>query len=231
MGPIEQFNIVSYARFFSVDFTNAALAMAVSTVCIAYFLWVLPHVSNTFRVLADLYYDFIDDLASKAIGHGYEFLVPFISTVFLFILFSNWIGLIPGFFTPTSHMSTNVVISGTVILGVLLLAMFRHGARFIRLFVPSGVPFWLVPLITPIEIASFAIRIFSLAIRLCINMCVGHIMFKVFLMLAAKLGIFGAGIGVVYIPFFALELCVGVLQAYIFTILTCVYLRDAVELH
>lgn len=230
MGPIDQFKVTSYFSLGGFDFTNSALAMLMTCICVLYFLWILPRVSRSFRILADVYYEFIDGIASRTIGENYEFLLPFISSIFLFILFGNLIGLIPGFFTFTSHVSTNVVLSGTVLLSVICVAAVRHGIKFVKLFCPSGIPIWLIPLLTPIELISFFMRAFSLAIRLCINMCVGHMMLKVFLLLAARFGVFGPAIGLIYVPFLALEFGIAFLQAYIFTILSCVYLKDAVEL-
>lgn len=231
MGPIDQFNITPIFSFGPLAFTNASLSMAMSCLLTLYVFYILPRASKRFDILSEMYYDFISDhFCASIIKHDYEFLVPFVSSVFLFILFGNLIGLIPGFFTFTSHLTSNLIISGTVVFGVLLLAIFRHGLKFVQLFAPAGIPLWIMPLVVPIELLSFLIRIFSLAVRLCINMCVGHITLKILLTLATKFGPVGPAMGIIYIPFFFLEIFIACLQAYIFTILTCVYLKDAVHL-
>lgn len=231
MSPIEQFRIVEFFSILGIPFTNSALSMAMSTIMVGNLLILWPRISSTFHTLQEIYFDFIEGMARQTIGHDYEFLMPFISTIFLFLLFGNLFGLVPGCFTFTSHILPNAIIAGLVILVVLLLGFYRQGISFVQLFCPPSVPIALIPLLAPIEIITFSMRIVSLSMRLCINMCVGHMIIKIFLMLAENFGIIGPFVGLLYIPFLAMELSVAILQAYIFTILSCIYLKDAVELH
>ena len=112
-----------------------------------------------------------------------------------------------------------------------MIGIYRNGVEFLHLFAPKSVPIILLPLLTPIEIILFFVRIISLSMRLCINMCVGHMILKIFLILAKQFGVAGPMVGFLYIPFLGMETAVCVLQAYIFTLLSCIYLKDAVELH
>jgi F-type H+-transporting ATPase subunit a len=230
MGPIQQFDIIPYFSLGKLVFTNSSLSMLMTCVLTSYVFYILPRASKKFQILHEIYCNFITDLCASTIKHHYEKLVPFVSSIFLFILFGNLLGLIPGFFTFTSHMTSNLIISSVVVCMVLGLAIVKNGIKFVQLFAPSGVPAWVLPLIIPIELISFFMRILSLAIRLCINMCVGHITLKILLILATKFGPAGPMIGLIYIPFFLLEVGIAFLQAYIFTILTCVYLKDGVNL-
>ena len=230
MGPIDQFNIVPYFTIGPISFTNASLAMAMTCALTFYSMYVLPRTSKSFQILNELYYDFIRGLCASNMKHDYEFLIPFVSSLFLFIMFGNLIGLVPGFFTFTSHLTSNLIVSGTVVTLILVLAIIKHGTKFIRLFIPSGVPVFIVPLVFPIELISFVMRIFSLAIRLCINMCVGHITLKVLLILATKFGVVGPMVSLFYVPFFLLEVGIAMLQAYIFATLSCVYLGEGLHL-
>ena len=160
-------------------------------------------------------------------------------TLFAFILLGNLIGLFPYFFAFTSHIAVTLTLAMFVFLFSTGVGFYTHGFRFFKFFVPEGVPGWLLPLLVPIEILSYLSRPVSLSVRLFANILAGHVLWEVFagfmLLLTASLGIFGAFASVVplglNVALAALELLVAGLQAYVFAILTCLYLHDAVHMH
>ena len=155
---------------------------------------------------------------------------PFVFSLFMFILVLNLFGIVPGGFTVTSHIIITFALAALVIGTVLVYGFAKHGLRFLRLFVPSGVPVYILPLVTMIEVISFVSRPISLSVRLFANMLAGHITLKVFAGFVASLGAFGAVLPLgMTVALTALELLVAVLQAYVFTILTCIYLNDALH--
>src|SRR5690606_17394 len=161
---------------------------------------------------------------------------PFVFTLFIFIFVANLIGLVPGFFTTTSHLIVTLALSMTVIAIVLIVGFAKNGLKFLKLFAPAGLPWWMYPLLVPIEIISFLSRPFSLAIRLFANMLAGHILLKLFGGFVISLASIGAfGIAAAILPLVtntavtALEFLVAFLQAYVFAILTCIYLNDALH--
>jgi F-type H+-transporting ATPase subunit a len=149
----------------------------------------------------------------------------------MFILFSNVLGLIPYSFTSTSHIIVTFGMAIVVFLGVTLIGIIRHKAKFLSLFAPAGVPMFLMPLLIPIEVISYLTRPVSLALRLFANMMAGHTLLKVFGGFVVALGVFGVFPLVAIVALYGLELIVAFLQAYVFTILTCLYLNDAIHLH
>jgi F-type H+-transporting ATPase subunit a len=156
---------------------------------------------------------------------------PFVFTLFMFILFSNLLGLIPYSFTVTSHIIVTFALAAIVFIGVTIVGIVKHGFHFLRLFVPEGVPPLLLVLLVPIELLSYFIRPFTLSIRLFANMLAGHTMLAIFGGFAASVGFFAILPLGINIALVGLELLVAVLQAYVFAILTCLYLRDALHLH
>jgi len=161
---------------------------------------------------------------------------PFVFTLFIFILFCNALGLVPYNFTPTSHIIVTFAMAIVVFLGVTVIGFVRHGTHFLTLFVPSGVPIALLPLIVLIEVISYLTRPISLSVRLFANMMAGHTMLKVFAGFVVSLGAISFGIaGVAPLAFVialtGLEFLIAFLQAYVFAILTCIYLNDALNLH
>jgi len=156
---------------------------------------------------------------------------PFIFSLFMFVLFANYMGLLPRAFTPTSHIIITFFMSGLIFVGVTLLAIFKHGFKFFGFFFPPGVPVYLAPLIIPIEIISYLTRPVSHSVRLAANMLAGHVMLEVLAGFVVALGIFGFAPFILVIGIFALEIIVAALQAYVFAILTAIYLSDAIHLH
>lgn len=189
-------------------------------------------VPGRWQSLAEMSYEFVADMIETNVGHGGRQFLPFIFTLFMFILFANLLGLIPYSYTVTSQIVVTFALAAVVFIGVTVIGIVRHGFHFLRLFVPQGVPAPLLLLLVPIELLSYFIRPFTLAIRLFANMLAGHTMLAIFAGFAASIGVvFGIlplGINILLI---ALELLVAALQAYVFAILTCLYLSDAIHLH
>jgi len=157
---------------------------------------------------------------------------PFIFSLFMFVLFGNLIGMVPYSFTFTSHIVVTFAMAIVVFLGVTAIGFARHGLHFLSLFVPPGVPKVMLLLLVPIEIISYLIRPLTLSVRLFANMLAGHIMLKVFAGFVIMVGILFGWLPLIFTSaFFALEVLVACLQAYVFAILTCLYLNDALHLH
>ena len=226
-----------------LSFTNANEIMVLGAVLLLTLLVVgmQPRavVPGRLQVVAETAYLLIMDMCLETIGPEGRKFFPFIFTLFFFVLMGNLLGLWPYFFTYTSHIAVTATLAIAVILLVTIVALSIHGLRFFTYFFPAGAPKLLAPLIVPVEIISYLSRPVSLSIRLFANMVAGHVMFEVFasfmLMLVAGLGalgyaaaIFPLAINVVLVGF---ELLVAFLQAYVFAILTCIYLHDAVHLH
>ena len=182
--------------------------------------------------VAELGYEFIANMVRDNVGTDGKKYFPFVLTLFIFILFCNMLGMVPYSFTPTSHIIVTFAMAAFVFLGVTLIGFCKHGAKFLSLFVPEGVPIVLLPLLVPIEIISYLIRPLQLSIRLFANMMAGHTMLKVFGGFVVMLGILGGWAPLAFIvAFTGLELLIAFLQAYVFAILTCIYLNDAVHMH
>jgi F-type H+-transporting ATPase subunit a len=177
-------------------------------------------------------------MVSEQIGHEGRRFFPFVFTLFFFVLFGNLLGLLPFSFTFTSHIAVTAALAILVIVLVTIVALSIHGLHFFSYFWPSGAPIALAPIIVPVEIISYLSRPVSLSIRLFANMVAGHVMFEVFatfmVMMAGAgvVGYFGAvGPLAVNVILMGFELLVAALQAYVFAVLTCIYLHDAVHLH
>jgi F-type H+-transporting ATPase subunit a len=246
MDPIHQFqisNLFHVGQFggTNIAFTNSALFMAVAVVLLTVFL-----VGGTLRAqtvpsrlqsAAELTYEFVADMLRSTAGKEGMRFFPFVFTIFMFVLTLNMLGLIPYAFTVTSHIVITAALAITVFLTVLLYGLYRHGLHFFNLFVPKGVPVYILPLIVGIEVLSFISRPISHSVRLFANMLAGHIALKVFagfiILLGTALGAIGWAGGALpfamIIALTALEMLVAFLQAYVFAILTCIYLNDAIH--
>jgi F-type H+-transporting ATPase subunit a len=245
LDPIHQFNIVKLATLgeiagHEIAFTNSALFMVIAVAGITALL-----VGTTARAalvpgrlqsIAEISYEFVANTVRSTAGtEGMKFF-PLVFSLFMFILFVNLVGLIPYAFTVTSHIIITASLALLVFCTVLVYGFWNHGLRFFKLFVPSGVPIYILPLIVFIEILSFLSRPVSHSVRLFANMLAGHITLKVFAGFVTMLGGFGAlgwlgatiPLGLV-VALTALELLVAFLQAYVFAILTCIYLNDAIH--
>jgi F-type H+-transporting ATPase subunit a len=227
----------------AVNFTNSNEAMLAAAIIIVlvFALGLRPRalVPGRMQSLVELLYEFVRNMCVDTIGEGGLRFFPLVFTLFAFILLGNLIGLFPYFFAFTSHIAVTLTLALFVFVFSTGVGFYTHGFRFFKFFVPEGVPGWLLPLLVPIEIISYLSRPVSLSVRLFANMTAGHVMWEVFasfmLLLTASLGIFGVFASVVplglNVALAALELLVAGLQAYVFAILTCLYLHDAVHMH
>ncbi len=227
----------------AVNFTNSNEAMLAAAIIIvvlfAFGLRAAALVPGRTQSVVELLYEFVHNMCAETIGEGGLRYFPLVFTLFSFILLGNLIGLFPYFFAFTSHIAVTLTLALFVFVFSTGVGFYTHGFRFFKFFVPDGVPGWLLPLLVPIEIISYLSRPVSLSVRLFANMTAGHVMWEVFagfmLLLTASFGVFGAvasllplGLNVALV---ALELLVAALQAYVFAILTCLYLHDAVHMH
>ncbi|HWK39256.1 MAG TPA: F0F1 ATP synthase subunit A [Hyphomicrobium sp.] len=219
-----------------ISFTNASLFMVIAVVLIPlFYLFAMNRralVPGRLQSIAELSYEFIANMIRDIVGEGGMKYFPWIFTIFMFILVLNLLGLLPYSFTVTSHIIVTFALAAMVWLIITGIGFVNHGPGFLKLFVPSGVPWWLLPIIIVIEVISYLIRPISHSVRLFANMMAGHAMLKVFAGFVIGLGIFGGWAPLVFlVGFTGLELVVAFLQAFIFTVLTCIYLNDAVNMH
>ena len=239
LHPLEQFKVEPliplHIAGFDVSYTNSALFMTVAVVLITALLVLGTRrgalVPGRWQSISELSYEFVADMVETNAGHGAEPYFPFVFTLFMFVLFANFLGLIPYSFTVTSHIIVTFALAALVFIGVTLIGIARHRTRFLRLFVPEGVPLVLLFLLVPIELLSYFIRPFTLSIRLFANMLAGHTMLAIFGGFAASVGLLAFLPTAINIALVGLEILVAALQAYVFAILTCLYLRDALHLH
>jgi F-type H+-transporting ATPase subunit a len=244
--PIHQFHITNIYTLGSIGgheiaFTNSALFMGLAVVGISALMIGATAkrslVPNRAQSLAEVSYEFVADMIQSTAGKDGLRFFPFVFSIFMFILFLNMLGMIPlGGFTVTSHIIVTAALALLVFFTVIIYGLAHNGLRFFKLFVPSGIPIYILPLIVFIEVLSFLSRPISHSVRLFANMLAGHITLKVFAGFIVMLGAFGIGgwIGAILplgmtVALTALELLVGFLQAYVFAILTCIYLNDAIH--
>jgi len=226
----------------SLHFSQANLMMVVASVVVLGTLWLgmRPRalVPGRLQAAAEMAYDGVLGMCLETIGEGGRRFFPFVFTIFAFVLLGNLMGVWPYFFTYTSHIAVTLALTLLVIVMVTVVALRIHGLHFFSYFVPQGVPAVLLPLLVPIEVISYLSRIISLSVRLFANMMAGHVMLEVFgafiVMLGAAglIGFFPAAFSfAVNVALIGFELLVATLQAYVFAVLTCIYLHDAVHLH
>jgi F-type H+-transporting ATPase subunit a len=243
--PIHQFQIVNLFPIIkigpvSIAFTNSAFYMALTVVLTATLMLGATArrqiVPGRIQSVAELAYEFIADTIRNTIGDGGMRFFPLVFSLFMFILISNVVGLLPYNFTIASHIIITAALALLVFFTVVIYGFWKNGVRFLRVFVPSGVPIFILPLVVLLEVFSFLIRPVSHSVRLFANMLAGHITLKVFAGFVTMLGGLGVlgSLGAVLplaltVALTALELLVAFLQAYVFTILTCIYLNDAVH--
>ena len=242
--PISQFNIKELIPLeigsTNISFTNSSLFM-VATVIVtsAFFIWATSRrgmIPTRAQSFAETTYEFVANMLRDAAGSDGMRFFPLVFSLFLFILVINMFGMFPYFFTVTSHIIITVALALLVFFTVIAYGLYKNGLGFFKLFVPSGVPVFVLPLVVLIEIISFFSRPISHSVRLFANMLAGHITLKVFAGFIVSMGSVGA-VGVVgaILPFLmtigltALEFLVAFLQAYVFTLLTCMYLNDALH--
>lgn len=243
--PMHQFEVQKWFELplvfgYDISFTNAAGFMLLGVLlCIAFFWYAAARgkiVPNRLQSMGEIGYGFVADMIRGTAGEEGLRFFPFVFTLFFFILFANMIGMVPYAFTTTSHVVVTGALSLLVISIVIIFGLWKNGLKFFKLFAPSGAPWYIYILLIPIEIISFIARPLTLALRLFANMLAGHIMLKLFAGFAVT-GIAAGGIGLAVAPLAftmgvalnALEFLVAGLQAYVFAILTCVYLNDALH--
>ena len=238
-SPLQQFEIKPLARLevggMDVSFTNSSLFMMIVIMAVTLFMVLgmrkRAMVPGRWQSTVELFYEFIAGLVPDNVGSAGRPYFPFIFSLFMFILFANCIGLVPYAFTVTSHIIVTFALAAVVFVGVTIIAIARHGMKFFSYFLPPGVPLYMAPLLIPIEVLSYLARPVTLSLRLFANMMAGHTMLKVFAGFVIALGIAGVAPLTVLVGLYMLELIVAVLQAFVFTILTCLYLHDAIHLH
>jgi F-type H+-transporting ATPase subunit a len=245
LNPMEQFELKPLVPLhvfgFDVSFTNQSLLMVVVVVAVCLFLPLAMSrrslVPSRSQSMAEISYEFVANMINSATGEDGLVFFPFVFTIFMFVLFSNFFGLVPWSFTVTSQIAVTFALAAVVILTVVVTGFAKHGIGFLKLFVPKA-PLLLLLLLVPIEIISFLTRPISLSVRLFANMLAGHTMLQVFAGFVVALGSAGGILSALSIaPMFlivaimALELLVAFLQAYVFAILTCIYLNEALHLH
>ena len=239
-GPMEQFEINRFLKLdlFGLDasFTNSSLFMVLAVVLIVGFLSFAMGgralIPNRLQSVAELAYEFIANMVYDNTGKDGMKYFPFVFTLFIFVLVLNLLGMMPYSFTVTSHIVVTFALAALVFVVVTGIGFARHGLGFLKLFKPEGLPLALVPIIVPIEVISFLIRPISLSVRLFANMMAGHTLLKVFAGFIVSLGMFGGIVPLIAtVAFTGLEFLVAFLQAMIFSVLTCIYLNDAINMH
>lgn len=245
LDPLHQFEIKTLIPLhigrFDISFTNASLTMVCVCLFICLFLHVTTHkrqiIPSKGQAIGEWIFNFVSGIVIVQIGPEGQRYVPVIFSLFVFILFSNLAGLLPYSFTVTSHLAVTLTLAMLVFLGMTFIGCARHKLKFSRAFLPSGVPLGIAPLLVPVEIVSYMARPVSLSMRLFANMVAGHIVLKIIASasvvcasaaILAPLSIFPIGINMMLICF---ELFVAVLQAYVFTVLSCIYIDSVIHLH
>lgn len=246
-SPLEQFSIISIIPFhigsFYLSFTNSSLYLLITTglVFLLFHLVTLNGgnvVPSRWQSLVEMIYEFVASLVSEQIGSQGKKYFPLIFTTFVFLLFTNLIGMIPYSFTATSHLIVTFGLSLSLFIGITIIGFQIHGLHFFSFLLPKGAPLALAPLLVVLELVSYCFRAISLGVRLFANMMAGHTLVKILSGFAWTMLSVGGVLAIAsVIPFavvFALtglEIGVACLQAYVFTILTCIYLNDAINLH
>ena len=240
-NPMQQFSVHKIGpeiKIAGIDlsFTNASLFMVISASTVLLFLYLGSKekkiVPNKLSLLAEMSYTFVAKMISDTAGSKAKPYFPFIFSLFMFVLFCNMVGMLPYSFTVTSHIIVTLIMALFIFIAVTIIGFIKHGFKYLSIFVPKGVPTILLPLITVIEIISYLSRPVSLSVRLFANMMAGHTMLKVFGGFVVSLGILGGWLPLSFsVALTGLEILVAFLQAYVFAILTCIYLNDALNLH
>jgi F-type H+-transporting ATPase subunit a len=238
-NPLEQFELKTLLPI-SIDgvelsLTNSSAFMIVAMLTIFLFLGMsvrrLSTIPGRVQAAGEMLYELIDGMIVGTAGNKAKKYIPFIFTLFMFIITCNLLGMIPYSFTVTSHIMVTFFMATTVFLGITAIGFARHGLHFFSLFVPSGIPVFMAPPFFVIELFAYLVRPVSLSLRLAANMTAGHIVMKVIAGFVTMFPVFALFPFVLLTFLTGFEIFVAILQAYIFTILTCVYLSDAINLH
>ena len=238
-SPLAQFEIKELIPIkignYDISFTNSSLVMVIAVVLVILLMTAGTRkralVPGRWQSVAEMCYEFCANLLRDTVGSEGRKYFPFIFTLFMFVLLGNMLGMVPYSFTFTSHIIVTFVMAIAVFVGVTILGFIKHGVHFFSFFLPPGVSVVLWPLMIPIEIISYLSRPVSLAVRLFANMTAGHTMLKVFAGFVPALGVAGIAPLAFATALTGLELLIAFLQAYVFTVLTCLYIKDAIHLH
>ena len=231
IDPIHQFCIHKIVDLGAFSFTNSALwaLIAVGLVTVLFLLSPRNLVPTRLQSVAESLYEVVDNMTHEILHENARTYFPFVLTLFLFILFANVLGLVPYSFTVSSHIIVTLALALVVFIGATIIGFWRQGFGYLKIFLPAGVPWWLWWLVVPVEIISYFIRPMSLSVRLFANMMAGHMMLKVMAGFVVMLGYFGIVPLLAMVGLTGLELLVAALQAYVFALLTCMYLNDAMH--
>ena len=238
-NPLAQFEIKTLIPIHiggvDASFTNASAFMVAAVICASALMILSVRsralVPGRWQLIAEMAYSFIAKMLTDTVGKEGRPYFPFVFSIFMFVLFGNMLGMLPYSFTYTSHLAVTFAMAFFTFVMVTLIAIAKHGMKFFSFFLPHGVPIAMAPLLIPIEIISYLSRPVSLSVRLFANMMAGHTLLKVLGGFVVPLGIFGIVPVAGLVAVTGLELLIAFLQAYIFTILTCIYINDAVHLH
>lgn len=245
-SPLEQFEIVTLLPItflgFNLSLTNSTLFLGLSSLLLIFWISLNFYKSSliptNWQILQESFYDITIDIIKVNLGPKGEIYVPFIFSLHTLLLFCNLVGMIPYSFTVTSHIIFTFSLALSIFIGINIIGLMKHGFKFFSIFLPKGVPLIIVPLLITIEIISYSIKVFTLSIRLFANMTSGHALLKIiagfsWTMLSAG-GLFAffhlVPLALLLI-LIGLELGIAVLQAYVFTLLTCIYLNDVLDIH
>ena len=239
-SPLEQFEIIPMTHNkiggYDISFTNSSLSMVITVAVITLFLTLTVNprsiVPNRLQLVSELMYNFIAQLLSDTVGNNGKKYFPFVFSLFMFVLIGNMVGMVPYQFTFTSHIIVTFALASVVFIGVTILGFLNHGIKFFSFFLIPNVPFYMHPLLIPIEVISYLSRPISLSVRLFANMLAGHTLIKVFATFVISMPFYTGVLPFGFIvALTGLEILIAFLQAYVFAILTCLYINDAYHLH
>ena len=239
-SPLDQFEINPLVNFevggVDLAFTNSSISMVITVLFITLFLTLTVNprsiIPSRMQLISELCYNFIAQLLNDTVGDQGKRYFPFVFSIFMFVLIGNMVGMIPYQFTFTSHIIVTFALAAVVFIGVTILGFVNHGVRFFAFFYIPGVPFYMHPLLIPIEVISYLSRPISLSVRLFANMLAGHTLLKVFAGFVVSMPFFTGVLPLTFIvALTGLEILIAFLQAYVFAILTCLYINDAYHLH
>lgn len=230
--PIVPLNIAGY----DVSFTQSSLWMGIAVVLATLLMTLAVKgkavVPGRWQNVAEMLYEFVFGMVTENLGAEGRKYFPFVFSIFMIVLMGNLLGMLPYSFTYTSHIIVTGALAMAVCVLALVVGLVKHGFHFFSLFLPKGLPWPLIPLIVVIEIISYLSHPISLSVRLFANMVAGHTMLKVFAGFSVTMGILlGVLPMAVNVALIGLEIMIAFIQAYVFAILTCIYLKDAIELH
>jgi F-type H+-transporting ATPase subunit a len=239
LNPLDQFEIKKLFDItiggYDISYTNSSFMMSAVLLFIFFVLGVMAlrpkAIPSRIQIIGESLYELIDSMILGTAGKEAKRYMPFIFTLFMFIISSNLLGMIPYSFTVTSHIIVTFIMAAVVFFSVTIIGFARHGFGYLSLFLPQGTPIVMAPLMVFTEFFAYMVRPVSLSVRLAANITAGHIVMKVIASFVIMSGIIGVLPFVLLILFTGFEIFVAVLQAYIFTILSCVYLTDAIKLH